>query len=150
MAVAFPHLRSPKVKARRTSMDQTLIDRITNAVLYEGYLLYPYRPSSVKNRQRWTFGGVYPRAWSEAQGGTDPWEMRTECLLSASNSAVLTIRIRFLHLLEREAATEREVHIEVAVDELAVQSQVVPFYFQPITGEVEVAGCRACPGGPDG
>ena len=33
---------------------------IVAAVLYEGYILYPYRPSSVKNRQRWTFGGVFP------------------------------------------------------------------------------------------
>ena len=40
-------------------MNQAIVDRIVNAVLYEGYILYPYRPS-VKNRQRWTFGGVYP------------------------------------------------------------------------------------------
>jgi len=41
-------------------MNRTLVDQIADAVLYEGYLLYPYRPS-VKNRQRWTFGGLYPR-----------------------------------------------------------------------------------------
>jgi hypothetical protein len=35
-----------------------LAEQIATAVLYEGYILYPYRPSSVKNRQRWTFGGV--------------------------------------------------------------------------------------------
>ena len=46
-------------------MNQALVDRIVNAVLYEGYLLYPYRPS-VKNRQRWTFGGLYPRSYCEA------------------------------------------------------------------------------------
>ncbi len=45
-------------RAGRT-MNQALVDQIANAVLYEGYLLYPYRPS-VKNRQRWTFGGLYP------------------------------------------------------------------------------------------
>ena len=37
------------------AMSETLIDKVARAVLYEGYLLYPYRPS-VKNRQRWTFG----------------------------------------------------------------------------------------------
>ena len=42
-------------------MDTAHVDRLVNALLYEGYLLYPYRPS-VKNTQRWTFGGLYPRA----------------------------------------------------------------------------------------
>jgi hypothetical protein len=37
-------------------MNQALLDQIVNTVLYEGYILYPYRPSE-KNRQRWTFGG---------------------------------------------------------------------------------------------
>ena len=36
------------------------VESVVQALLYEGYMLYPYRPSSVKNRQRWTFGGVYP------------------------------------------------------------------------------------------
>jgi len=36
------------------------VERIAEAVLYEGYMLYPYRPSSVKNQQRWNFGVLYP------------------------------------------------------------------------------------------
>jgi len=67
-------------------MNQTLIDRITSAVLYEGYLLYPYRPSSVKNRQRWTFGGIYPQAYSQAQGGSDPCTMQTDWLRVSATS----------------------------------------------------------------
>ena len=47
-------------------MNQALVDQIVDAVLYEGYILYPYRPS-VKNQQRWTFGGLYPRAYCFAQ-----------------------------------------------------------------------------------
>jgi hypothetical protein len=35
---------------------------VADAVLYEGYLLWPYRRSALKNQQRWTFGGVYPEA----------------------------------------------------------------------------------------
>ena len=42
-------------------------EEIANAVLYEGYMLYPYRASSVKNQQRWNFGVVYPRNYSELQ-----------------------------------------------------------------------------------
>ena len=42
---------------------------IANAILYEGYILYPYRPSSIKNRQRWTFGGVFRASARPAEGG---------------------------------------------------------------------------------
>ena len=63
-------------------MNAALVDGIVKAVLYEGYMLYPYRPSAVKNRQRFNFGVVYPRAYSEAQGGTDACTMQTECLVS--------------------------------------------------------------------
>ena len=62
-------------------MNAALVDGIVKAVLYEGYMLYPYRPSAVKNRQRFNFGVIYPRAYSEAQGGTDAWTMQTECLV---------------------------------------------------------------------
>ena len=44
-------------------MNLTHLDQIAKAVLYEGYMLYPYRPSSVKNRQRWNFGVVYPPSY---------------------------------------------------------------------------------------
>jgi hypothetical protein len=53
---------------------------IADAVLYEGYLLWPYRRSALKNQRRWTFGGVYPRAHSEVHPD-DPWRIRTDVLL---------------------------------------------------------------------
>ena len=65
-------------------MNLARVDQIAKAVLYEGYMLYPYRPSSVKNQQRWNFGVVYPQAYSEAQGGEEACSMRTECLVSGS------------------------------------------------------------------
>src|SRR6266480_2704405 len=74
---------------------------IANAILYEGYLLYPYRHSAIKNRQRWTFGVVYPREYSEANDGIEPWSMRTDCLLAGSADTSLDIHVRFLHLLLR-------------------------------------------------
>ena len=81
-------------------MDIELADKIANAVLYEGYILYPYRPS-VKNRQRWTFGGLYPRSYSEAQTGPDAWTMQSQCLVRGDRSTRLTARARFLHLQDR-------------------------------------------------
>ncbi len=86
-------------------MSQTALDRIVAATLYEGYILYPYRPSSVKNQVRWTFGGVHPRSWSEATGGSDPWVTQTECLIRATDSTSVTVRVRFLQLVTRTVAT---------------------------------------------
>jgi hypothetical protein len=77
---------------------------IAGAILYEGYLLYPYRHSAIKNRQRWTFGVVYPRACSEANGGLDSWTMHTECLVAGQSDTSFDISVRFLHLLTRSIA----------------------------------------------
>ncbi|MGA2353669.1 MAG: hypothetical protein ABSG02_04180 [Terriglobales bacterium] len=82
-------------------MNTQSIDAIARAVLYEGYMLYPYRPSSVKNRQRFNFGVLYPRPYSEAQSGEDAWSMQTECLVEASDRTTIKISVRFLKLVDR-------------------------------------------------
>jgi hydrogenase maturation protease len=77
---------------------------IADAVLYEGYVLWPYRRSALKNAQRWTFGGVYPRAHSAGRGpGDDPCAMQTQCLLEATGEARLSVDVRFLHVVHRQA-----------------------------------------------
>jgi hydrogenase maturation protease len=81
-------------------MNRALVDRIANAVLYEGYILYPYRPS-VKNRQRWTFGGLYPEAYCQAQASGDASASQTECLVRGSPAARVEVIVRFLHLTAR-------------------------------------------------
>jgi hydrogenase maturation protease len=82
-------------------MNRALVDRIADAVLYEGYILYPYRPS-VKNRQRWTFGGLYPEAWCRTQGaGADAPASQTECLVAGSAETRFEAVVRFLHLTAR-------------------------------------------------
>jgi hydrogenase maturation protease len=82
-------------------MNRVLLDRIVNAVLYEGYILYPYRPS-IKNHQRWTFGGLYPRAYCLARESGDNWSLRTECLVRGGVRTTLDIQVRFLHLRSRQ------------------------------------------------
>jgi len=82
-------------------MNAALAEQLARAVLYEGYILYPYRPSSVKNQQRWNFGGVYPRQYSAAHIGSDDWQMQTECLVAGGPQALLEIKVRFLHLVTR-------------------------------------------------
>lgn len=82
-------------------MNVELVDKIVKAVLYEGYMLYPYRPSAVKNQQRFNFGVVYPRKYSEAQGGNEACTMQTECLLVGNNETRCTVRVRFLRMVAR-------------------------------------------------
>jgi hypothetical protein len=82
-------------------MNLATVDKIAKAVLYEGYMLYPYRPSSVKNQQRWNFGVLCPQSYSEAQKGSEAWTMQTECMVEAGPLTALEIRIRFLQLVAR-------------------------------------------------
>jgi hypothetical protein len=91
---------------------------IADAVLYEGYLLWPYRRSATKNQRRWTFGGVYPRGHSR-EHADDPWTMRAECLLEAGSGARVAVTVRFLHIVERAVARQGEHGLE-KVDELTV------------------------------
>jgi hydrogenase maturation protease len=81
-------------------MNRALVDRIANAVLYEGYILYPYRPS-VKNRQRWTFGGLYPEDYVRTHDSGDASGNQTECLVCGTPEAMIQAVVRFLHLTAR-------------------------------------------------
>ncbi|MDX6692799.1 MAG: hypothetical protein QOF02_402 [Blastocatellia bacterium] len=83
-------------------MNLERVEKIANAVLYEGYILYPYRASAVKNQQRWNFGALCPPAYRRAQKGTEACVMQTECLVAGDERATLDVKARFLHLLARE------------------------------------------------
>lgn len=83
-------------------MNLTQVQPVVDAVLYEGYILYPYRSTTAKNRQRWTFGGIYPKLWFDATEGGEPWQMQTQCLVEGPPAARLEVRVRFLQPLARE------------------------------------------------
>jgi hypothetical protein len=87
-------------------MNVGMIEKVANAVLYEGYLLYPYRESSVKNRQRFNFGVLYPEGWGI---GYDTNAMQTECLIAGRADTVLDVKVRFL--VWDEQAHERDVSV---------------------------------------
>lgn len=99
---------------------------VADAVLYEGYLLYPYRGSSAKNRVRWQFGLLAPRAWVEADGPVTPvvagsaesWFQQTECLCEAGPDAVVRLRVRYLQVQHRRVERAGAGGGFVAVDRL--------------------------------
>jgi hypothetical protein len=74
---------------------------VANAVLYEGYLLYPYTASATKNRLRWQFGVVVPRAYLSAGTG-ETADQQTEVLLEADGErGGVSVLLRFLHVEAR-------------------------------------------------
>ncbi len=77
-----------------------LVSDIARAVLYEGHMLFPYRPSALKNVQRWTFGGVYPRLFAERTG--DRSRVSFECLVEGREPRY-EVEFRFLQVVAGEA-----------------------------------------------
>jgi hypothetical protein len=109
------------------------VERVAAALLYEGYMLYPYRPSSVKNRQRFNFGVVIPL-------GDDAGVMQTECLVRSATRATLDVTVRFLQLVPGtplQRAVEREVRLERY--DLPSATATAPFSWPPIEGMLEVS-----------
>ena len=60
-------------------------------MLYEGYLLYPYRRSAQKNRTRFQFGVLMPPAY-RAVDDCEPSASQTECLVECPDDAGVDIR----------------------------------------------------------
>ena len=76
--------------------------KVADAVLYEGYVLYPYRRSAQKNRTRFQFGVLMPPAYRSVDEH-EPSASQTECLLECPADAELDVGLRFLHLQRRTA-----------------------------------------------
>jgi len=125
------------------------VRNIADAVLYEGYILYPYRASAQKNRSRWQFGVVMAPGYAAA----DPSETsvtRAECVLEHGGQPAVRVLLRFLQVQRRttdggswDEAVEREV--EVAADAAALFGDGVTREFTVEGGEdreQNVVRCR--------
>jgi hydrogenase maturation protease len=119
-------------------MNADVVAKIANAILYEGYLLYPYRASAVKNQQRFNFGVLYPREHCELQQGSDAWEMQTECLVIGDAETRIEVRVRFLQMVER-AGRQEGVEREIGISDCSFQAE--PFR-QNGNAEVELGATR--------
>ncbi|KUI40698.1 hypothetical protein AU198_13290 [Mycobacterium sp. GA-1199] len=91
---------------------------VADAVLYEGYLLYPYRASSSKNQSRWQFGVLGPSGAAEAAIGEDA-SMSTQVLLTPHGIPMVTGVIRFLQLQHRSVERDAGGGRFEPVDELS-------------------------------
>lgn len=132
------------------------VDAIARAVLYEGYLLYPYRPSALKNQQRWNFGVLYPPSWAAKQTGTDRSYFQMECIVLSSDAAVLEISLRFLQVVQQNAAErtwQEAIEQRVALNaldlaDLSASAKTESFTFdggatgRRIHGQIEISAAR--------
>jgi hypothetical protein len=128
------------------------VEKVAEAVLYEGYMLYPYRASAVKNQQRWNFGVLCPRSYSEQQNGSDAWMMQTQCLLEGGPSTRLNVKVRCLQIVNRtigklydalqELPPEREPKYQI-VDYLEVNGQTFMPWQEAAEREVALPSLHA-------
>jgi hemerythrin superfamily protein len=120
---------------------------VADSVLYEGYLLYPYRTSSTKNRVRWQFGVLLPRPWVEARGETaatvagsaESWFQQTECLVEASTGASVYLRVRFLQLQHKLLEARAPDGTWTPVEELRVGGSAHVRFDEAVEREADVA-----------
>jgi hypothetical protein len=110
------------------------VEPIADAVLFEGYLLYPYRASALKNRHRWTFGVLCPRATSEAHGGREPWWSQSECLVAGEASTEIEIVLRLLHPMRR-LRRRGEGWLEAGEEASVVRVESGPLRLDELTGD---------------
>jgi hypothetical protein len=87
-------------------MNCEAVEKIANAVLYEGYMLYPYTASSLKNQRRWNFGVLHPP-------GGEASEMQTEVLVESDEEPAFQARVRFLWYGAGDEPEEQTIDIDV-------------------------------------
>lgn len=92
---------------------------VADAVLYEGYLLYPYRASSSKNQSRWQFGVLGPREAANSGLGEDD---SLSAQFPVQGATELRLTVRFLHLQQRRAQSDAGDGTFGPVDELVTPS----------------------------
>jgi len=114
--------------------------RVADAVLYEGYLLYPYRASSAKNRVRWQFGVLSP-AGADAAGVGEPPDLTAVLLLRPAADSTVDVHVRFLQTQARAVqAPAPGSGGWVAADRLRVGDVDWIPWFEAVEREVVVAG----------
>jgi hypothetical protein len=112
------------------------VREIADAVLYEGYLLYPYRASSSKNRSRWQFGVLGPPTASTGSYSEDPG-LAMQCLLRPrAPIATLSVRLRFLQLQLREIQRRSAAGTYEPVPSLQVDGRSLLTWDEAIEREV--------------
>ena len=112
--------------------------QVADAVLFEGYVLYPYRASAQKNQLRWQFGVLAPPAYARASG-CERSSMRSEVIVDPGDEPVLTIRIRCLQVQHRAVeATDDHGATFHPVDSLDTGDRTIMPWDEAVEHEVDI------------
>jgi hypothetical protein len=123
------------------------VRRIADAVLYEGYILYPYRASAQKNHSRWQFGVLMPPGYTAA----DPSEnstMRAECVFEHHGQPTAEITVRFLQV-QRRRTDGPAAGVPAVWDEAVEREVTVTASSQVLLGDIDMNTPFTVPGGED-
>ncbi|MFF0226831.1 hypothetical protein [Streptomyces sp. NPDC004629] len=121
--------------APQTEARLALARKVADAVLFEGYVLYPYRASAAKNRLRWQFGVLVPPGWGAER--EEHAFQHTECLLEPKDGAVLAVELRFLRARRRTVQRARADGDFETVPELRLADRVLVPWDEGIEERVE-------------
>ena len=138
----------------QATMNLDAVRSIADAVLYEGYILYPYRASSQKNQSRWQFGVVMAPGYA----ATDPSERtytQAECVLEHTGQPVVQVILRFLQVQRRTTEGSGQGWDEAVEREIEVTAGTAALLSDGVVEEFAIAGGEDRepldePGGPDG
>lgn len=111
---------------------------IADAVLFEGYLLFPYTASATKNRMRWQFGVLVPSDY-EGRGTGESSRLQAElCLRVDEPAARVALKVRFLQIQARIVEAYDEGRAEfVRVDGMSVDGKDYLTWDEAIPREVD-------------
>src|SRR4051794_8691545 len=129
-------------RKRGADVSFALAQKVADAVLYEGYVLYPYRASSSKNKVRFQWGVVAPRDYSQS-GKSEPWEMQTDCLVEPGDPnrpPRIDFKIRGLQLQERLVEEAAGPDMFRPVEFLHVGDELLVAWDEGIEQELEIGG----------
>jgi hypothetical protein len=142
------------MNGRQATINLDAVRSIADAVLYEGYILYPYRASSQKNQSRWQFGVVMAPGYA----ATDPSERtytQAECVLEHTGQPVVHVMLRFLQVQRRTTEGSSQGWDEAVEREIEVTASTAELLSDGVVEEFAIAGGEDRepldePGGPDG
>ena len=123
-------------------MNLDSVRNIADAVLYEGYILYPYRASAQKNRSRWQFGVVMAPGYAAAEESETSFT-RAECVLEHAGQPAVRVLLRFLQVQRRTGATgdsAGQIWDEAVEREVEVAAGSAALFGGGVTEEFTVEG----------
>ncbi len=137
-----------------TAMNLDAVRSVADAVLYEGYILYPYRASSAKNQSRWQFGVVMAPGYAAA----DPSESsftQAEFVLEHTGQPVVQVILRFLQVQRRTTEGSDQAWDEAVEREVEVTADIAALLSDGVVEEFAIPGGQERepldePGGADG